>query len=177
MGCLTGSEFPSCRAKHPRRSMEFAELSLRPLRDGLRGPAQQQVIRLIAARAVGSGCLYPGEGSLPSREPSARRPLRQSERDGECNARSRSPGPMPAPVLLGLAANRSRVYNPLAYGERISLLALKAPGDHRGSITPNGMTGSKDGLRGPSADAASVKSAPQNNTDTGFGTPERNFKC
>jgi hypothetical protein len=40
---------------------------------------------------------------------------------------------MPAPVLLGLAANRSRVYNPLAYGERISLLALKAPGDHRGS--------------------------------------------
>ena len=68
--------------------------------------------------------------------PSARRPLRQSERDGECDARSRSPGPMPAPVLLGLAANRSRVYNPLAYGERISLLALKAPGDHRGSITP-----------------------------------------
>ena len=45
--------------------MEFAELSLRPLRDGLRGPAQQQVIRLNAARAVGSGCLYPGEGSLP----------------------------------------------------------------------------------------------------------------
>src|SRR5262245_49088885 len=57
---------------------------------------------------------------------------------------------MPAPVLLGLAANRSRVYNSLAYGERSSLLALKAPGDHRGSSTPHRMMGSKDGRRGPS---------------------------
>ena len=81
------------------------------------------------------------------------------------------------PILLGLAANRSPVYNPLAYGERISLLALKAPGDHRGSITPNGMTGSKDGLRGPSADASSVKIGATEQSRLWLRDPGTKLQC
>ena len=46
---LIGAETqPLLSFQQPRRSMEFAESWWRPLRDGLRGPAHQQMIRLIA---------------------------------------------------------------------------------------------------------------------------------